>query len=61
MTNLIIMSTLKHIGLTFNEVGHFPESISELISHLPMSDLYSSRPLQYPSLEIMAKLGSFYN
>ena len=48
------MSTLKNIELTFNDLGHFPARISELISNLPMFNLYSSLSplLKYLSLDI---------
>ena len=48
------MSTLKNIELTLNDLSHFPARISELISNLPMINLYSSlSPLhKYPSLDI---------
>ena len=54
MTDLIFMSTLKNIELIFNDVGHFPARISELISNLPMFNLYYSLStlLKYPSLDI---------
>ena len=40
MTGLIIMSTMKNIDPTFNDLGHFPARISELISNLPMFNFY---------------------
>ena len=54
MTDLIIMSTLKNMELTFNDVGHFPARISELISNPPMFNLYYflSTLLKYPPLDI---------
>ena len=40
MTVLIIMSTVKNIDSTFNDLGHFPARISELISNPPMFNFY---------------------